>query len=443
MILEGLRAGYRWASQRLHQFVLEGMVDNSAHFAAHPTQGVRYLAHIEQEAGDGSGLLEALSSHAAVVVGDDFPSFFLPRMSEQAAKKMRSRFEVVDSNGLYPMYATDRIFTRAFSLRRHLQKELPTHLAQMPARDPLEGLESLGDIGEALSTVDLSRWKLLGNDELNEFDLDSITTLNRRVRAAESRGGFGAAEERLDAFVRHRLSIYGECRSHPDEDAASGLSPWLHFGHLSAHRIWAALTEQEDWDFSRIVPKVTGSRDGFWGMTESAESFVDEFVTWREIGFNACAHLEGYDQFDSLPEWAKKTLAEHEGDRREYVYSLEAFERAETHDPIWNAAQRELVETGRMHNYLRMLWGKKILHWTAKPRDALAIMIELNNKYALDGRNPNSYSGIFWVLGRYDRAWGPERPIFGKIRYMTSESTKRKLRMREYLSRWGQQPSLL
>jgi deoxyribodipyrimidine photo-lyase len=130
-------------------------------------------------------------------------------------------------------------------------------------------------------------------------------------------------------------------------------------------------------------------------------------------------------------------LAEHERDPREYTYLLEQFEAAETHDELWNAAQRQLVREGRIHNYLRMLWGKKVLEWSASPEEALAVLVELNNKYALDGRDPNSYSGIFWCLGRYDRAWGPERPIFGKVRYMSSANTGRKVRVKRYLDRYA------
>ena len=164
---------------------------------------------------------------------------------------------------------------------------------------------------------------------------------------------------------------------------------------------------------------------------------MDQLCTWREIGFNMCWREPNFDQFESLPSWALKTIDQHADDERKFVYSLDEFERAATHDEIWNAAQRQLVQEGRIHNYLRMLWGKKILHWSESPRDALAIMIELNNKYALDGRDPNSYSGIFWVLGRYDRAWGPERPIFGKLRYMTSENTAKKHRLTKYLKHFA------
>jgi deoxyribodipyrimidine photo-lyase len=168
-------------------------------------------------------------------------------------------------------------------------------------------------------------------------------------------------------------------------------------------------------------------------MSGAAESFLDELVTWRELGFNMCWQRPDYDQYESLPAWAQQTLEEHSSDLRPVVYTLDQLQSATTHDALWNAAQTQLVTEGRMHNYLRMLWGKKILEWSATPRDALASMIELNNRFAVDGRNPNSYSGIFWVLGRYDRAWGPERPIFGKIRYMTSENTARKLKLSNYL----------
>ena len=156
-----------------------------------------------------------------------------------------------------------------------------------------------------------------------------------------------------------------------------------------------------------------------------------------QLGFNMCAQRSGYDQYESLPTSAQTTLERHARDPRPTKYGARKLELAETHDPLWNAAQRQLVREGRLHNYLRMLWGKKILEWSASPREALAVMIELNNKYAVDGRDPNSYSGIFWTLGRYDRPWGPERPIFGTVRYMSSDNTARKLRVKEYLARYA------
>jgi deoxyribodipyrimidine photo-lyase len=199
--------------------------------------------------------------------------------------------------------------------------------------------------------------------------------------------------------------------------------------------------QPEGWDLDDITPN-NGKNSGFFNGDPNIESFLDEVITWREVGFHYAHHRPDYDQFDSLPDWALKTMGKHEDDEREYIYSLEEFEQSKTHDEIWNAAQTELRETGVMHNYLRMLWGKKIIEWTPDYRTALDYMIELNNKYALDGRDPNSYSGIFWCFGRFDRAW-QERPIFGKLRYMTSDSTRRKVKLDRYLEKFGSQTSLL
>ena len=176
-------------------------------------------------------------------------------------------------------------------------------------------------------------------------------------------------------------------------------------------------------------------------MSQPAEAFLDELVTWRELGYVFCFHRPDYERFESLPDWARATLAEHASDPRPHVYSLDDLLHARTHDRIWNAAQTQLLREGTIHNYLRMLWGKKILEWSATPELALAHLIELNNRFALDGRNPNSYSGIFWTLGRFDRPW-PERKVFGTIRCMTSDSTARKLDLDSYLSRFTPQKAL-
>jgi deoxyribodipyrimidine photo-lyase len=172
-------------------------------------------------------------------------------------------------------------------------------------------------------------------------------------------------------------------------------------------------------------------------MSASAEQYLDQLITWREVGYNFMAHREDYDRYVSLPPWAQKTLEQHSTDPRPHQYTLEEFESGSTHDPLWNAAQGQLVREGHIHNYLRMLWGKKILEWSESPQSALSILIELNNKYGLDGRNPNSYSGIFWCLGRYDRPWGPERPIFGTVRYMSSENTARKYSVKNYIQKYS------
>ncbi len=437
VVLEALRCDYRWASDRLHAFAVQGMADNLKAFSP---SGVRYYPYLEPEPGAGSGLIKRLADDACVVVTDDFPSFFLPAAVRAARRQVSVRFESIDSNGLLPMRAADKVFARAFDFRRFLQKELRDHLDAFPRENPLAEADLANS--PRMDGATLERWPeadvaaIAGDPSLlSKFPID------HSVAPAPLVGGEQSAKRQMQDFLEERLSRYGEERNQPQQNAASGLSPYLHWGHLSAHEVFDSLAERQRWNPGKMAKKTNGAR-GWWGVSESAEAFLDELVTWRELGFNMCSQRPDYDRYESLPDWAQKTLAEHASDHREHVYTLEQFEKAETHDPLWNAAQRQLVTSGIIHNYLRMLWGKKILHWSASPREALATMIELNNKYALDGRNPNSYSGIFWVLGRYDRAWGPERPIFGKIRYMTSDNTARKVKVNDYIRRYGPQREL-
>jgi len=432
VVLEALRVGYRWACDRFHAFILQGMRDNADELARHD---IRYHPYVERKAGEGKGLLRALSEEACAVVTDDYPTFFHPRMLEAAADQLEgvARLDAVDAFGLYPMRDTDRVFTRAHSFRRHLQKRLLPHLEDVPLQRPFVGKDVTGAV---VPRAILDRWPAAPRSLLEGEGLDELP-IDHAIGPVELEGGHRAGEAKADAFFEERYERYGDGRNHPDDDVASGLSPYLHFGFVSPHDLFARIVEREGWSAEEQPEKATGKRE-WWAMSESAQAFLEELIVWREIGYNMCSHRTDHDRYESLPDWARKTLEEHADDEREHVYDLETFARAETHDEIWNAAQRQLRETGVMHNYLRMLWGKKILEWTAAPQDALEVMIELNNRYALDGRDPNSYSGICWVLGRYDRAWGPERPIYGKIRYMTSASTKKKLRMTEYLERWAE-----
>jgi deoxyribodipyrimidine photo-lyase len=379
VIFEALSCAYRWASPRFHEFVIEGMRENRLAFQG---TSIVYWPYVESSPGQGQKLFGSLVSRACLVVTDDFPAFEIPVWIDKAASRSRILFEKVDSNGLYPMRATSRVFLTAASFRRYLQKQ---GMPRFPARDPLEG-------------VDLPRLSRQGPSwehlDLPHGFLDSTVP---HVRG--TRGGSPAAREHLRKFLS-------------SDAPSSGLSPYLHFGHISAHEVYQAVRAS--------------------GRGES-ERFLDQLVTWRELGFNMCAHRQDYDQYSSLPQWARNTLAKHEIDRRPFLYSLQRLENAETHDPLWNSAQIQLVQSAHIENRLRMLWGKKIIEWTRTPQEALSIMIHLNNKYALDGRDPNSYTGIFWTLGRYDRPWGPERPVFGLVRYIGSASTARKLRFRQRL----------
>jgi deoxyribodipyrimidine photo-lyase len=436
VVLEALRVGYPWASDRLHQFVIDGMAANQRALAGRTA--VTYFPYLEPAPGEGKGLLKALAAHAAVVVTDDFPSFFLPRMTEAAADQLDVRLDVVDSNGLLPIRAVETVFPTAYAFRRALQKTLPAHLPQRPSADPVAGLPELRSwsLPAALTErwPDLNRWREAGGT------LASLP-IDHAVAPVELTGGAEAALSRLTAFLEHDLARYGDIRNVPDQDVTSRLSPYLHFGHLGIHDVFDRLMAREGW-LGHLPTKATGAREGWWGVSPAAEGFLDEIVTWRELGYNFTARRPDYAEYESLPGWARQSLDAHADDPREHLYTLEQFATAQTHDPLWNAAQRQLVREGRIHNYLRMLWGKKILQWTASPREALAVMIELNNKYALDGRNPNSYTGIFWVLGRYDRPWAPERPVFGVIRYMTSENTARKVSVKQYLRRYASEPGL-
>ncbi len=433
VILEALRCDYPWASDRLHAFILQGMQNNRTIFRNTP---VLYYPYVEPEPGAGKGLLRSLSVEACAVVTDEYPCFFLPRMVQAASGILSVRLETVDANGLFPLRAPDRLFTRAFSFRRWMQKHLLDHVFCMPDPDPLKNI-CLPE-PKPLPAEIVRRWAPPDPDiGLASEDFLQTLPIHHGIPPTDLPGGTQAAAERLEQFLG-TLESYHLTRNHPDLDSTSRLSPYLHFGFISSHEILKKIMDQESWDPGRLSSQVTGKASGFWGMTEGAEAFLEELVIWRELGFNHCFFQNDEYRF-SLPGWARNTLLRHAGDIRTHQYTREEFEGAHTHDDLWNAAQTQLLCEGRIHNYLRMLWGKKILEWSDSPETALSIMIELNNRYALDGRDPNSYSGIFWVLGRYDRAWGPERPVVGTIRYMSSERTRQKVKTREYLKRYGQQ----
>jgi len=433
LILEALRCDYRWACERFHRFVLDGMAEKLRRLSANA--GVRYYPYVEPAPGQSRGLLGALAARSCLVVTDDYPCFFLPRMVHLAARAIPVRLESVDSNGLLPLRAADRSFVTAYSFRRFLQRKLPAHLFHFPQRNPLArlALPSLKSIPRDIER----KWPPSSLAMLENADSVSHLPIDHAIGPAPIQGGELAGQHALRRFLSEKLGGYSDSRNHPDSDSASGLSPYLHFGHISAHQTFYELTQQEKWSPAKLALGSNGSRSGWWGLSQPAEEFLDQLVTWRELGFNSCTRCSEYDRYDSLPGWARETLERHVRDKREHCYSLADFAAARTMDPLWNAAQRQLISEGRIHNYLRMLWGKKILEWSPSPRRALQVMIELNNRFALDGRDPNSYSGIFWCLGRYDHPWGPERPVFGTVRYMSSRNTARKFHLKEYLARYA------
>jgi deoxyribodipyrimidine photo-lyase len=218
---------------------------------------------------------------------------------------------------------------------------------------------------------------------------------------------------RLKKFLADILPDYETARNKPDRDGSSRLSSYLHFGFLSPLEIALAVIDAD-------APQ------------SAKDAYLEELIVRRELSYNFTSHNPQYDSLESLPEWAQKTMREHIDDERPVIYSLEQLEAAATHDELWNASQREMVATGEMHNYVRMLWGKNVIAWTRSYEEAFAILGHLNNKYCLDGRNPNSYAGILWCFGKHDRPW-MTRPVFGTMRYMTSGGTGKKFDSKKYI----------
>lgn len=443
LILETLGLGDRWDSIRHHAFALAAMRDHSTFFEVPGSpRGVGYFPFVERAAGEIPDLLEHLCHHAVSVVVDEEPA---PRhLSVETGLALLTRrcpvgVEAVDGSGLLPWRAAAKVCISAYEFRRFLQKNLTPHLTVRPSASPLKAANDHRLPALPALPADLLRRFPPPNAALLAGREEALRKLpiDREVLASPIAGGPAMAQKAWSAFLAEKLADYPEARNHPDLDGSSGLSPYLRHGQISVHQLFADLAARENWTPESLGSDRRGHKSGWWGMSEAAEAFLDELVTWRELGRNFSFRRDDPDRFESLPPWAQATLDKHADDDRTFRYDLGQFAAAATHDPLWNAAQRQLVREGRLHNYLRMLWGKKILEWSDSPREALATMLELNNRFALDGRDPNSFSGILWVLGRYDRPWGPERPIFGTIRYMSSDNTARKLKVRKFLAAHG------
>ena len=446
LLVEALRQGYPWASDRIHTFIAQGMRE---HLTDARRNGFNYYPFFEDPAHSGTGMLEGLAARACLIVSDEFPAYIIPRHNRALTQILMANretdvpFVTIDANGIIPLQATDKAPYSAYVFRNNLQKLFPEAYAHAPTAEPLQILKNRDTIthppeflkryppADAILTDDASIQKFIAGLPIDH----SVTALPDRP------GTRAAALKRLADFSENKLRDYSELRNDPDRAATSGLSPYLHFGKLSSFEVvQAAFARQPaNWDLKQLTYN-RGSKGYFsvGGGLASIDDFLDEALTWRETGYHFCHHTPDYDRFKTLPDWALQTLRAHANDPREHTYSLAEFEAAATHDPIWNAAQRQLTQTGVIHNYLRMLWGKKILEWTPEPEQALKIMIELNNKYAIDGRNPSSYAGIFWILGRFDRPW-QERPVFGTIRYMSSAMARKKIAMQDYLKQFEEQ----
>jgi deoxyribodipyrimidine photo-lyase len=331
------------------------------------------------------------------LVTDLDPLRIKKQWKETVARKTNIPFYEVDTHNIVPCrHVSDKREYGAYTIRKKIGRLLPIFLDEMPTlqRHPYQsGLKG--------SRVEPERL-------LRRIKADASVPEVPGIIAGED-----AARERLALFLDH-LDRYSTERNDPTRDAVSHLSPYLHFGQISAQR---------------VALEVRRSSAG--GAAKDA--FLEELIVRRELSDNYCHYTPNYDSFDAFPEWAKKTLDDHRRDKRTYLYSRDELESAATHDPLWNAAQVQMTRTGSMHGYMRMYWAKKILEWTPSPEDALAIAIYLNDRYFLDGRDPNGYTGIAWSLGGvHDRPWS-ERNVFGKIRYMSYNGCASKFNIKRYI----------
>ncbi len=342
-----------------------------------------------------------VKQHNAGALVTDFDPLRIKRSWKAGvAKKIAIPFHEVDAHNIVPCWvASPKQEYGAYTLRPKLRKLLPDFLGPFPKlvkqSRPWKG------------KVPVVNWQGIKRNLSVDRSVAEVDWLH---------SGEQAAQKALRDFIRKRLPDYDEARNNPNRHGQSDLSPYLHFGQLSAQRV------------AREVLRSPAPE-------KSKEAFLEELITRRELSDNFCFYRPDYDSTSAFPDWAKKTLAEHRRDMREYIYSEKELESGSTHDELWNAAQLEMVSRGKMHGYLRMYWAKKILEWTRTPEDAMRIAIHLNDKYELDGRDPNGYAGIAWSIGGvHDRAWG-ERHVFGKIRYMSYNGCRSKFDVDGYITK--------
>jgi photolyase PhrII len=431
----GLRHDYPWASDRFHIWILEGVVYLYAGFAA---RGIQYAFWLDEgtesftnwpagnknsgkrEGGRGDGPLPSslsplpvvqvpgshlatLADRAALVVTDFFPTFIVPRQIRSLRRDVATPVIAVDSATLVPMAFHKKEHGNARGIRTVLMEALPHYL--WPIDNPSPRIQR---------TVDLPFEPVIPARETIPSLVGRCNIDHTVAPSPMFRGGTMAGRARLHEFLATGLHHCADLRNDPNEpDAVSRLSPWLHFGNLSIHEI--LLTAREA------------------GPAEQYAKFQDEALTWREVSHNFCYFNPKHRTPEGMPGWAREQLREHESDPRPELYSDEDLEFARTGDELWNAAQRSYLRDGWMHNYMRMLWGKAVLQWTPNAVECLRILEHLNNKYSLDGRDPNSYGGIMWTFGKFDRPFY-RRNIYGTVRYQSLRAAREKFDVPKYIA---------
>ncbi|WMT57020.1 deoxyribodipyrimidine photo-lyase [Truepera radiovictrix] len=392
LVAFGLMDDYPEANARHYAFLLEGLQDVAEALAE------RRIAFVVQR-GRPDEVALRLAQDAALLVCDRGYLRHQRLWRERVAREARCRVVQVESDVVVPVeVASDKKEHAARTLRPKLTRHLETYLRDVeevalraPSRElGVEGLD-LTDPGALLASL----------------KLDTSVAPVRRFR-----GGTREGERVLRAFLRERFGDYAATRNQPQTNNVSHMSKYLHFGQISP--VFVALEVQRA------------------GAGKNAEVYLEELIVRRELPMNFVFYEPHYDRYDALPAWARKTLDEHRGDAREHLYTREQLEAAETHDPYWNAAMKEMLHTGYMHNYMRMYWGKKILEWSPSPEEAFETALHLNNRYFLDGRDANSYANVAWVFGQHDRPWA-ERAVCGKVRYLSAGGLERKADPKAYV----------
>jgi deoxyribodipyrimidine photo-lyase len=380
IVVFGLMDDYPQANERHYAFMLDGLIDTSEQLHA---RGIKFVL----KRGQPQDVAVQFSKQAAMLVSDRGYLRHQRRWRDHVADHARCRVVQVESDVVVPVdVVSDKPEFAARTIRPKIQKHLKAYLT--PLSERRLNVRSIGlDVsGDAIA--------------LDGLKIDRSVSMVTRFK-----GGQTEAHRLLKDFVRARLGRYDDARNEPAAGATSHLSPYLHFGQISPLEVALAAGR--------------------------SEAFVEELIVRRELSMNFAHFQPRYDSFDVVPAWARRTLDKHRKDKRPQLYSRPQLEAAETHDRWWNAAQREMLRSGFMHNYMRMYWGKKILEWSACPEEAYETTVYLNNRYELDGRDPNSYAGIGWIFGLHDRPWA-ERPIFGQVRYMNAAGLQRKFDMDAY-----------
>ena len=355
----------------------------------------------------------------AVLYFDFSPLHGARNNAKKLAQALGVTTHVIDTHNIIPAWvASDKQEFAAHTFRRKVHRQLETYL-QEPAKI-IKQLRTLDNLPLSLTFEEAA---------------ELIQTYPKRSIAVAFVPGEQAAHAQLESFISEHLGAYAQQRNNIADDQQSGLSPYLHFGHISSLRVALEVLKHVNAAPLLFNEARMASPGTVPNIEDGMNALFEEMIVRKELADNFCLYAASYKDLTSIPTWAVTTLAKHQDDIREFIYTTEELEHAQTHDQTWNAAQTELTSTGKLHGYLRMYWAKKILEWSASPQDAITAAIYLNDAYSIDGGDPNGYVGILWSMaGLHDRPWG-ERPIFGMVRYMNEAGLRRKFDVARYISR--------